>query len=723
MIDNKTERLQLPLPHPDNYLEDDVSRLRESLTILDESVATVGDDGKIPVGQLPAVALTDTFPVSSQEEMLSLNAQPGDVAIRSDVSKSFILMAAPATVLGNWKELLNNGYLQVKDAVTHMDGELTGTAEETPVPAHSDSDLGEALNAQAQALLNRLVKIKHDLASYLGAGMSGLDTSIQYEPATVGYRLANSIDITDAPYNARPNQTDISEVLSAAMATGRPVYFPEPKNPANYYLVSGTLVNLADTILHGPRSARIVFDGVAAGGKHLHARGKYTHVFGLTLESASRGSIIRAEPIDASGIDEVKCVGTKFKGGFYSVRSGDSLEANLGFPTKKVTIIDCESEAPQGQNAGHFFAYGVDRVRYLSSSVKYGKNTSAFGAAVCKDILIDGCSEKGVEQTSSGVEAAAQIEDSEKCSGKIVNCSFEHDIWVASSSGIKVRGNNCRELRVSTGSAHSSFMMDDILFSENTAGRINIQKYGAYANSQRCSVDFIENILDPASHSNLGSPYASSYIIQGSVCNLIRLRGNKNISDASTTSIQLTRDAGLRLEVDDLCRFGSKPHNISGTAGRILSDISLEDAVPGQGTTSVADILLGFNPSFTPTATGNFANIPFTNVAKNFNLEYASEGVTPIEDCIYQISGAFTITSPSDGVRFAIQVQNETDNLTLLTLVDTKLWAGTSTVPLGMAVIKLFAGKTYRLRYVTGNSGCTISSGIANTYLAIKALI
>lgn len=113
MIDNKTQRLALPLPNVDNYLEDDVVRLSEALQILDAKVATVGDDGKIPVSQIPAVALTDTFPVNSEAAMLALEAQPGDVAIRNDLSKSFILMATPATMLGNWKEIVNDALVQL----------------------------------------------------------------------------------------------------------------------------------------------------------------------------------------------------------------------------------------------------------------------------------------------------------------------------------------------------------------------------------------------------------------------------------------------------------------------------------------------------------------------------------------------------------------------------------------------------------------------------------
>lgn len=570
---------------------------------------------------------------------------------------------------------------------------------------------------QAQTTLRAIIE------SINGPGIIGFDSTLAYAPASIGYRLANSIDITDAPYNARPNQTDISAAFLAAAATGRPIYFPEPKNPANYYRISGLVAVSENLTIHGPRSAKIVFDGVAEGEDHIRFTGRELLLAGLTLESTVRGLIARAEPIDSDGIDSVTCTRTKFKGGLYSIRSGGTVDDPVPFPVKRVTIHGAESEAPVGQNAGHFLSFNCGRVRYIDCSVKYGKNTSAYGAARCKDIVIDGCSEEGVSQTVTAVEAAAQIEDSEGCLGKIVNCNFEHDIWVSSSSGVKVRGNSCRELRVSTGSQYSSFEMDDIVFSENSAGRINVQKYGSYPNTQRASVDFIENTLDPESHSNLGSPFTSSYILDGSVCSLVRLRGNKNISDAATNAMQITRDAGLRLEVDDLNRFGIRPHLVSGSGGRILSDISLEDAVPGQGTTTVADILLGFTSDLTPTATGNFANIPFTNLAKNINLEYVSVSVQPIEDCIYHISGQITVDSPSDGVRLAAQIYNETDNLVLLTLVDTRLWTGVNSVPLLGATIKLLAGKVYRLRYVTGNSACSIKSGLANTGIALKALI
>jgi hypothetical protein len=65
-------------------------------------VATLDASGKIPAGQIPALALTETYVVNSEAEMLALDAQMGDVAVRSDIHTSFILQQPPASTLSNW---------------------------------------------------------------------------------------------------------------------------------------------------------------------------------------------------------------------------------------------------------------------------------------------------------------------------------------------------------------------------------------------------------------------------------------------------------------------------------------------------------------------------------------------------------------------------------------------------------------------------------------------
>lgn len=71
-------------------------------------VATLNEHGKVPSGQLPALVVTDTFVVNSESAMLDLEAaEQGDVAIRTDLNKSFILVQSPSSTLGNWQELLS----------------------------------------------------------------------------------------------------------------------------------------------------------------------------------------------------------------------------------------------------------------------------------------------------------------------------------------------------------------------------------------------------------------------------------------------------------------------------------------------------------------------------------------------------------------------------------------------------------------------------------------
>ena len=54
-----------------------------------------------------------TFSVASQEEMLASGATKGDIAIRTDISKSFRLKIEPATLLSNWSELLVLDFIEI----------------------------------------------------------------------------------------------------------------------------------------------------------------------------------------------------------------------------------------------------------------------------------------------------------------------------------------------------------------------------------------------------------------------------------------------------------------------------------------------------------------------------------------------------------------------------------------------------------------------------------
>lgn len=99
------------------------------------NVPVLGAGGKLSEAVIPAIAITDTFVVDSQSAMLALGAQQGDVAVRTDVNKTFILKVAPATTLANWVELETP-----TDAVTSVNG-LTGAVTLTTSKVAEGSNL------------------------------------------------------------------------------------------------------------------------------------------------------------------------------------------------------------------------------------------------------------------------------------------------------------------------------------------------------------------------------------------------------------------------------------------------------------------------------------------------------------------------------------------------------------------------------------------------------
>ena len=70
------------------------------------NVVVVGSDGKISSDIIPSIAITDTFVVDSESAMLELSAQVGDVAVRTDLGKTYILKSSPATSINNWQVIL-----------------------------------------------------------------------------------------------------------------------------------------------------------------------------------------------------------------------------------------------------------------------------------------------------------------------------------------------------------------------------------------------------------------------------------------------------------------------------------------------------------------------------------------------------------------------------------------------------------------------------------------
>lgn len=95
----------------------DVGAVSATLLGANSGVATLDSGGKLLGAQVPDVALNNVSDVASQAAMLALSATRGDLARRTDVSKTFILTTNDPTQLANWKELLTP-----PDAVSSVNG-------------------------------------------------------------------------------------------------------------------------------------------------------------------------------------------------------------------------------------------------------------------------------------------------------------------------------------------------------------------------------------------------------------------------------------------------------------------------------------------------------------------------------------------------------------------------------------------------------------------------
>lgn len=81
------------------------------------NIPVLNSNGKLPDSVMPALSISETFVVNSQASMLALTAQQGDVCVRTDLNKSYILTNNTPGTLANWQELLTP-----TDTVTSVQG-------------------------------------------------------------------------------------------------------------------------------------------------------------------------------------------------------------------------------------------------------------------------------------------------------------------------------------------------------------------------------------------------------------------------------------------------------------------------------------------------------------------------------------------------------------------------------------------------------------------------
>ena len=124
-------------------------------------------EGKVPKSALPDLGIAP-MPVKSEAEMLNLPAVVGNMAIRTDLGKTFVLMEEPASTLSNWLELVTTSDVQ---SVNGQTGNVQLTKADvglSKVDNTADSDKPEAttsvrglMSAADKAKLNNATAVSY----------------------------------------------------------------------------------------------------------------------------------------------------------------------------------------------------------------------------------------------------------------------------------------------------------------------------------------------------------------------------------------------------------------------------------------------------------------------------------------------------------------------------------------------------------------------------------
>jgi hypothetical protein len=152
-------------------------------------IAGLDASGLISSAQLPAIAITSVYTVASQSAQLALNAQEGDVAVRTDESKSYIKNTGTAGTMADWTLLQTP-----LDVVLSVNGN-TGAVSITP------ASIGAATTSHTHAI----------------ADTTGLQTALDGKAAS---SHTHAIADTTGLQTALDAKQDASVNLTTAAAQG-----------------------------------------------------------------------------------------------------------------------------------------------------------------------------------------------------------------------------------------------------------------------------------------------------------------------------------------------------------------------------------------------------------------------------------------------------------------------------------------------------------------------
>lgn len=290
-----------------------------------DGVAPLDSNAKIPTAYLPPLATVETYVVANEAAMLALDAQTGDMAIRTDTSETYVLSGSDPSVLGDWTKLATP-----TDAVLSVNGE-TGTV----LLDTDDIDEGSANQYFTDArALNALVK-KFAFNPTVDDDDSDTGGNGSFE---VGELWLNNID--GGLFQIEDNSTgasvwrEIVKLNSAGELVG--VFIPRHDTQA---VIDGIVLEDGEIAFTTDRNEVRLGNGIDAGG--IQAECHYTA--GEEISLAGSGVANATQVIDTAGsnVSDLGSYDWEYKARItaYKINNGikyyyDQIETNLAAYTE-----------------------------------------------------------------------------------------------------------------------------------------------------------------------------------------------------------------------------------------------------------------------------------------------------------------------------------------------------------------------------------------------------
>jgi hypothetical protein len=217
--------------------------------------------GKLGTGQLPPLAINEVFAPADQAAMLALTAQRGDVAIRVDNGKTYILSTDSPSTLADWK------------LITAV-GDVASVAGRTGAVVLTKTDVGLA-NVDNTSDVNKPVSTAQAASIATKEPTIAAGTTAQYYR---GDKTWATLDKTAAGLANVDNTSDVNKPVSTAQQTAlnlkaplaSPAFTGTPTGITAAHVGLGNVNNTSDANKPISTATQTALDGKAALS-HTHA--------------------------------------------------------------------------------------------------------------------------------------------------------------------------------------------------------------------------------------------------------------------------------------------------------------------------------------------------------------------------------------------------------------------------------------------------------------------